>query len=160
MSTVDAVMRTLHLLVGSAWVGSVLFVTFGVLPFARDGELNATPLERIVGRLTTVSRGSSLVMLLSGGHLAAAGYTLDSTATGLFGSTRGHLVLAMVLLWLVLTALVEVGASRMGDGFAEKKVRAPAREHSSWFQLASVVGVLLLVDAALISTGLLSTLGL
>lgn len=156
MSTVDAAMRITHLIVGSAWVGSVLFVTLGVLPFARAGELNAAPLERILGRLTTVSRGSSVVMLLTGGHLAAQGYTFGGgTGFDLFGSTQGHLVLGMILLWLVLTALVEIGASRMTDGFVEKKVRSPAREHGRWFQVATVVGLLLLLDAGLITTGVL-----
>ena len=40
-------------------------------------------------------------------------------------------------------------------GFDEQKVRSPAREHGRWFQAATVVGLLLLLDAGLITTGIL-----
>ncbi len=150
MTLVETAIRTTHLLIGAVWVGAVAFVTVGVLPLAREGELNAAPLERIVGRLRTLSRVSAVVLLLTGGHMAATIYTVDT----LTGTGRGHLVLGMVALWLVLTALVEVGGARMTDGFQEKKVRAPAREHRRWFQAASLVGVVLFVDAGLIASGL------
>jgi hypothetical protein len=41
----------------------------------------------------------------------------------------------------------------MTDGFQGKKVRAPARDHGRWLQAAAVVGLLLLVDAGLLATG-------
>ncbi len=148
MSVVDTAVRTIHLSVAALWVGGVLFLTLVVLPVARDGDLNAAPLERMVGRLATVSRLSALALLLTGGHLAATGYTVDS----LTGTTRGRLVVGMVVLWFVLAGLVEVGASRVRDGLREKRVRAPARDGLRWFGLASVVGVLLLLDAGLLAT--------
>jgi hypothetical protein len=151
MSLVDAAVYVVHLGFAALWTGSVLFVAYAVLPLARDGSLNATPLGTIAGKLTTVSRVSALLLFLTGGHMAAAGYTVES----LFGTTRGHLVVAMLLLWFALAALVEVGASRLTDGTGQDKVRDPARNATRLFQAASGVAVLLLVDAGLIvATGM------
>lgn len=149
MSLVDGGVMALHLLFAAVWVGSVVFVTLAVLPLARAGDADAAPLERLVDRLSTVSRTSAVVMLLTGGHAAGSWYTVES----LTGTGRGHLVLAMVALWLVLAALVEVGAARLRAGFEEKRVRAPARANRKWFLAASVVGVALFVDAGLLATG-------
>jgi hypothetical protein len=100
----------------------------------------------MTGKLKTVSRASSLLLLLSGGHLAGALYTVPS----LFGSTRGYLVLSMVALWFVLSGLVEVGASKLADGTAQQKVREPAAEARPFLLGASLTAVLLLVDAGIL----------
>lgn len=146
---VDTLMTTLHVLVGALWVGSVIFVAVAILPAAVEGALDAAPLETIADRLVYLSRGASVVMLLTGGHLAGTGYTVAS----LTGTSRGHLVLAMLVLWLVLAALVEIGRSRLVDGLREKRVRAPASAATGIFRAAALVGVLLLVDAGLLSSG-------
>jgi uncharacterized membrane protein len=153
MSLVDASVYVVHLGFAALWTGSVLFVAYAVLPLARNGSLNAAPLGTIAGKLTTVSRVSAVLLFLTGGHMAAgaAGYTVES----LFGTTQGHLVVAMILLWFALAALVEVGASRLTDGTEQDKVREPARNATRLFQAASGVAVLLLVDAGLIvATGM------
>lgn len=149
MAVIDTAMYAVHLLVAGVWTGSVVFVTYAVLPAARDGAANAGPLATIVGKLRWLSRGSSLLLLLSGGHMAGAGYTVES----LTGSPRGHLVLGMVALWFVLTGLVEVGGGKLADGFDRKKVREPAREARPFFLAATVVALLLLVDAGLLASG-------
>jgi predicted tellurium resistance membrane protein TerC len=136
--------------VGALWVGSVVFVAGAILPAAVEGALDAAPLEKIADRLVYLSRGASVVMFLTGGHLAGTGYTIES----LTGTGRGHLVLAMLALWLVFTALVEIGRSRLVDGLQEKRVRTPAKSVTTIFRAAAVVGVLLLVDAGLLSAGL------
>ena len=147
---VDILMTTLHVLVGALWVGSVVFVAVAVLPAAVGGALDAAPLETIADRLVYLSRGASVVMLLTGGHLAGArGYTVAS----LTGTSRGHLVLVMLVLWLVLAGLVEIGRSRLVDGLREKRVRAPASAATGVFRAAALVGVALLVDAGLLSSG-------
>lgn len=144
---VETASNVLHVLFAAAWVGAVLFVALAVLPLARDGDLDPDALGSIVDSLRTLSRTSALVLLLTGGHLAGTRYTADSlVATG-----RGHLVLTMVALWLVLAAVVEVGAGRIEDGLDERKLREPARRGLRWFRVASVVGVLLLVDGALLT---------
>ena len=147
---VDTVMTTLHVLLGALWVGSVVFVAGAILPAAVEGALDAAPLETIADRLVYLSRGASVVMLLTGGHLAGTRYTVET----LTGTGRGHLVLAMLALWLVLAALVEVGRSRLVDGLQEKRVRTPAAEVTTIFRAAAVVGILLLVDAGLLASGL------
>ena len=147
---VDTVMTTLHVLLGALWVGSVVFVAGAILPAAVEGALDAAPLETIADRLVYLSRGASVVMLLTGGHLAGTRYTVES----LTGTGRGHLVLAMLALWLVLAALVEVGRRRLVDGLQEKRVRTPAAEVTTIFRAAAVVGILLLVDAGLLASGL------
>ncbi|QCC60898.1 copper resistance protein CopD [Natrinema thermotolerans] len=147
--------RTLHLVFAALWAGSVCFVAAVVLPLARDGAFNTThPLEVISGKLTTVSRVSSLVLFLSGGHLAGRTYTSET----LFGSTNGHLVLAMVALWLVLTALVEIGSKRLETGLTGKKIREPARDALPVFRAAAIAAVGLLVVAGLLSGNVASFL--
>ncbi|WP_254525227.1 copper resistance protein CopD [Natrinema caseinilyticum] len=140
--------RTTHLVFAALWAGSVCFVAAVVLPLARDGAFNTIrPLEVISSKLTTVSRVSSLVLFLSGGHLAGTGYTAKS----LFGSLNGRLVLLMVALWLALTALVEIGAKRFEAGLTGKKIREPAREALPVFRAAALAAIALLVVAGLLS---------
>ena len=146
MSVVDAGVFGVHLLFAGLWSGSVLFTTYAVLPLAMDGEARPGPLAAMIGKLRTVSRASALLLLLTGGHLAATRYTAES----LTGSPRGHLVLAMVALWFVLAGLVEVAGSKLEDGFDAQKVREPAREARPFLLGASLVAVLLLLDAGAI----------
>jgi len=146
MALVETVTSTVHLLVGALWVGAVVFFALAVLPRAAAGDLNAAPLGALVGSLTTWTRAAAVLMLLTGGHLAGTRYTVAS----LTGSTRGYLVLAMVVLWLGLAALVEIGASRVRDGVERRKVREPARNAVTPFRLAALVGLLLLVDAGVL----------
>lgn len=143
MGFVEAVVYGVHLLFAGLWSGSVLFVTLGVLPTAVDGDVNAAPMVTVTSRLKLISRTSALLLLLTGGHLAATFYP----GTALLDTTRGNLVLAMVALWFLLAAFVEVGARELSDGFAEKKVRTPARNARPFFVAASLVAVLLLLDA-------------
>jgi uncharacterized membrane protein len=150
MTVVDSVAYTLHLLFAGTWTGAVLFVTLGLLPPALDGDGDPASLGFAVDRLRTVSRASAVVLFLSGGHMAGTGYTVES----LLGTTRGFLVLAMIALWFLLAALVEVGAGRMRRGLDERKLRTPADDARPFFVAASVVSVLLLVDAGLLAGGL------
>ena len=154
MTLVETLVYGLHLLFAALWVGSVAFVALVVLPLAREGGLNATPLGALVAKLRTVSRASAVVLLLSGGHTAGTAYTVDS----LFGSGRGHLVVAMVALWVALAALVEVGGGRVEDGTDDRKVRAPAREARGPLLATTLVGALLLFDAAALTTNLPASL--
>ncbi|WP_436910680.1 transporter [Halosimplex marinum] len=148
MSALDTAMYVLHLVFGGVWTGSVVFVTLGVLPTAQDGTANAEPLRPVVERLRWVSRTSALVLLASGGHMAGTLYTVER----LTGQSSGHLVLTMVALWLGLAALVEVGSSKLADGFDRRKVRQPAREARPFFLTASAVSAALLVVGGLLAS--------
>jgi uncharacterized membrane protein len=141
MATVDTAINAIHLLFAGLWAGSAVFIARGLLPAARDGSLDAEPLRGLIGRFRTGSRVASLVLFLTGGHLAGTRYTAES----LLGSTRGYLVVAMVVLWLVMTGLIEVGSGRLVDGLDERKVREPARAATPFLTAAAVAGVALLV---------------
>jgi len=141
MATIDTATNAIHLLFAGLWAGSVVFVARAVVPAARDGDLDATPLRGLIGTFRTWSRVSALVLFLTGGHLAGTRYTAET----LLGSTRGYLVVAMVVLWVVLAGLVEMGSGRLVDGLGERKVRAPAREAMPLFAAATVASVALLV---------------
>ena len=147
--------QTIHLLFSAIWAGSVFYVAFVVLPLARDGAFNTTtPLERISGTLTTITRVSALVLLLTGGHLAGTRYTADS----LLNTVNGQLVVLMVVLWLVFAGLIEVGAKRFEAGLKGKKLREPAADVLPLYRAAAIVGLALLVVAGAITTNLAAIL--
>jgi uncharacterized membrane protein len=150
MSLVETGVAVIHLLVAGVWTGSVVFATYAIIPPAVRGEFDAALLSSIAESLRTVSRASVLLLLLTGGHLAAARYTVDS----LTGTTNGWLVLIMMLLWAILAALVEIGSGRVLDGTERRKVREPARNARRPLQAAAVVSLLLLVDGGLLAGGL------
>jgi uncharacterized membrane protein len=137
MALLDAVVAGVHLLFAALWTGSVWFLTLGVLPTALSGDANAAPMATVTERFRWVTRASAVGLFLTGGHMAAAGYT---SAT-LFGSGAGHLVLTMLGLWLILAALSEIGATKLASGFERDKVREPARNAKPFLYGASVVAV-------------------
>ena len=147
MEPVEVTAYVLHSVVSGLWVGSVLFVAGAVLPAVRGGGVEPEPLQRLGGRLVWISRLSALVLLLTGGHMAASRYTGET----LTGTTGGYLVLAMVVLWLVLIATVEMGTARLRGGTGRDKVREPARNARPFYLAASAAAVGLLVVAGLLS---------
>lgn len=154
METVEVASYTVHTLFAGLWTGAVLFVTLAILPVARDGMLNASPLHAIAGKLKTISRVSALALLATGSHMAA----VQHTSTTLFETQGGWLVLSMVGLWLFLMAAVEIGAKKLTDGTGRDKVREPAHEARLTFLVASALAALLLVNAGLLSANTLGYL--
>lgn len=141
MAITDTAMVAIHLVFAGIWAGGVAFMAFGVLPTARAGDIAPEPLASIAGRVTIISRTSAVVLLLSGGYLAGSIYTAES----LLGSGDGHLVVTMVVLWLVLTALVEVGTRRLREGLERDTVRESVRVSLRPYQAAAAVGIVLLL---------------
>jgi hypothetical protein len=137
MAVIDTAMRTLHLVFGGLWTGSVVLFVFGVIPSISDADR----LAAIADREVKLSRLSVLVTFLTGGHLAGTYYTVGE----LFGSTRGYLVLFMLLLWVVLAALVEIGTGRLRDG----NVDAGA----TLYRAGGVVALALLLVGGLLAGG-------
>lgn len=156
MEPVNVATYTLHTLFAGFWTGSVLFVALAIVPLARDGNLNAAPLDAITGTLTTISRVSAVVLFVTGSHMAAVRYTAET----LIGQTNGQLVIVMLALWLVLMVTVEIGAKKLTNGTERDKVREPARKARPFFLVASLSGALLLVTAGLISAANLGFLTL
>lgn len=144
---VDTAMYTVHTALSALWTGSVLFVVLAVLPLAMDGDVSPDVLGRVVSTLQWVTRASALLTLLSGGYLAVTGgYTVDR----LTGTAGGYLVVAMVLLWLGLAAVVEVGSARAQRGIDERKIREPARDARPFYLAAVALSVGLLVVSGLL----------
>lgn len=131
----------LHTLFAGLWVGAVAFATWKVVPPAKAGEATPDLLAAVAGGLSTLTRVGALFFLATGGYMALTQY---GTA-GLLEPPRGHLVLTMVALWVVMTGLVEAGTSRLTDATDENKVRTGAREADTLLKAASGVGVLLLL---------------
>lgn len=152
MSYIDAAMLAVHLIFAAVWIGSVAYVTFAVLPLARDGDLDRAPLRRLIGRAVTTARLGAVVMLVTGAHLMGTRGDYYDTEV-LLSTGRGLAVVAMVLLWLALIVLVEVGGRRIRSGLDAHLVQEPARDGLTWFYTATLVGVLLLVDGALLAVG-------
>ena len=151
MSAERAGLYAIHLLFAGLWAGGIVFVTVAVLPLAREGDLNASPLSAITGKLKLVSRVSVVLLLLTGLRMAMLGNYTDTDV--LFGGLQGWLVVTMIVLWFVMMGLVEVGGSKLTEGTSQKKVREPAREARPFFLAASVVAVTLLVIGGVLSTG-------
>ena len=146
---VDSIMQILHVVFAGLWTGSVLFVVGAVLPAASAGSISAPAMSTITTRLAWLTRVSALVFVATGGHLAGTGYT---SAT-LFSTARGQLVVAMLVLWLVLTALVEIGCKRLGGSDAPANVQTAVENTRPIWLAAGAVAVLLLVDAGLLTAG-------
>ena len=143
---VDTAMYTVHTAFAALWSGSVLFVVAAVLPLAMNADVSPAAFGSVVSKLQWVTRVSALLMLLTGGHLAGTGYTVES----LTGSPRGYLVLTMVALWLGLAATVEIGSARAQRGVDEKKIREPARNARPFYLAAAVFALGLLVVSGLL----------
>lgn len=158
-----------HVVAGAFWVGAVLYAAYAVVPVARTGALSPAAFETTVDRLLTVTRWTGLALPVTGLYQI---WVLYPTAR-LFGTTRGHLVLAMLVLWTAMNGLLEVavyrvrtaagGAPGLGAYLAEgltvdggigdadvPRLAAAARP----YMLAAVaLGILLLVDAGLLAYG-------
>lgn len=148
MEPIEVTAYVLHAVFAGLWTGSVLFVTLGVVPLARAGTLNAAPLESVTGRLSTLTRASAVVFLATGLYMGVArSYTTDT----LTSSTTGYLVVSMVVLWFVLTGLVEVATSKLRDGTEQDKVREPARNARPFLLAGSVLAVALLANSGLLA---------
>ena len=150
MSILDTAFVAVHHVFGALWVGSVLFVTYAILPQARDGDVGPDVLRTVFGKLTMVTRVSAFLLLVTGGHLAGNLYTVDS----LLGTQRGWLVLTKIGLWFVLAGLVEAAAKKFTAELDEGRLRGPANEYATWFYAASIVGLLLYVNVALLTWGI------
>lgn len=146
MMIVESTVYVLHWLFAALWTGSVLFVAIAVVPAARDGAFGPEAFRAVVGRLRWITRVSALITLLTGGHMAGTIYTVDT----LTGTGRGHLVLAMVVLWLVLAAFVEIGTARAVRSLDQGKKREPARSAKPFYYAGAVASIGLLVVAGLL----------
>lgn len=149
MPILETAVVATHLLFAGLWTGSVVFVAVAIVPLASGDDMAAKSLDAILGRFVMSSRASALVLFLTGGHMAASGFTFGS----LTGAPRGRLVLVMLALWFVLAGLVEVGTGRIRDDLGEGRDSSGTRRSGRVLQAAAVVAGLVLIDAGLLAAG-------
>lgn len=139
MALPETLAYVVHVLFAGLVTGSVLFVAW-TLP-SLQGSLSASTRETFVSRLRTISRASAVLIFLSGGYmLSAFDYVPGDRLTG---TTDGHLVLGMFVLWLALTGVVEAASSRLADG----------EDATNLLYVAAALAVLVLVDAGVLAAG-------
>jgi uncharacterized membrane protein len=158
-----------HVLSGLFWVGAVLYVAYALVPAPED-TVEAAGLGLALDKLLRGTRWTGVALSVTGLHQVWVLYPVDR----LLGTTRGHLVVGMVLLWEVMNDLVELGIyrARTVDGtrlslgtYMAEGVRADgglpagsARDSLSTVRtclaVATCPSVLLAVDAALLGGGL------
>lgn len=141
MTAVDVAMNVVHLIAAGLWVGGLALMAGAVVPLAREGRLGADAVRGLGRRAAIWGRVLAVVVLLTGGHLAANLYG----GGALTGTENGRLVLAMATLWLVLIALTEAGAARL------RKDPEGGLDRATWlFRAAAGVGVVLLAIGGLL----------
>lgn len=131
----DIVNYTFHTFFAALWAGSTLFFAIAVVPAVSEADF-----EPVLGRFLWITRVSVLITLVTGGHLAGTLYTADT----LTGTTPGYLVLAMLVLWLALAAIIEMGAAKA------KRSNTPATTFSTFLAGGALVAIGLLVVAGLL----------
>lgn len=142
MAVIDLAMETLHTLFAGVWAGWALFVAVLVIPAARSGRLGADALDWLTGQYTRFSTLAAVALFVTGGHLAGTRYTAES----LTGSGRGHLVLTMVVLWLVLIGFSHVARARLKRNLSSG-AEAAADGAAAPFYATGVVALALLLVA-------------
>lgn len=147
MSLINPVMWSIHVGFAILWTGSVLFVTAAVIPLAIRGDIGADALGYLVGRLRWITRIAAVAFVASGGHMAGNVYTVET----LTGTGSGHLVLTMIVLWVLITGLVEAAGGKLTRGLDEGKLREPARNAKPFFYGAAALSVVLIVTAGLLA---------
>lgn len=146
MTVLDATIRVLHMLFAGLWAGGVLVMAALVLPAARDGHLTEVGLRTIADRFTYLTLGSVAVMFITGSHMAGTLYTFER----LQGTGRGHLVLTMVVLWLVLAGLLHVATHGLTSNLDSGSVESAVAASSTWFNASAIVAFALLIVAGLL----------
>jgi len=149
MTAIESVIQVAHVLFAGLWTGSLLFAVGAVLPASSAGDISAATMTAITSRLVWLTRISAIVFITTGGHLAGTRYTGET----LFSTGRGQLVVTMLVLWLALTALIEIGVKRFDRSAAAVDVSTAVDATRPIFLLAGVLAVALLVDAGLLATG-------
>lgn len=146
MTTVFDTVMVLHTVFAAIWTGGTLLIAGAILPAARRGSLDGDALRLVGSRFWYTTIASVLILLMTGGHLAGTLYTFDALQT----TGRGHLVLTMTGLWLVLTIILYVGTRPLRRVPADGSAVTAATSARPWFLAGSAVSLVLLVLAGLL----------
>ncbi len=141
MGVLTTLAYALHGIGAGVWVGAVALVAWRVVPLATNGEVEPATLTATADGLSWLTRTNALLMPATGLWMAWVSY--DRLA-GLLVPPRGHTVLLMILLWLAMSALVEIGAARIRRAAGDGKVRTAGRASRRVLWGATLVGATLL----------------
>lgn len=123
MSTVYTVMNALHLLFAGIWAGATVFFAWRVRPLASNGDIGVQPLLAMGSGLRWITRISAVVFVVTGGHMAATRYGDGA----LLSTSRGQVVVSMLVLWLVVTGLLEMALGKMETELGEGRIQTAGR---------------------------------
>lgn len=141
MATALAAVTTLHVLFAGLWAGAVALVAWKVVPLIAAGDMDVAAATELLSGLRLLTRASALVFLVTGGHMAATKYG-DGR---LLGTTDGLVVVGMLVTWLVLTGLVEMGVGRTLSELDTGRLRTAGQENLTLFRVMGGLAVLLLL---------------
>lgn len=145
VSSLDAVL-VVHTIFAALWTGGTLVLAGAVLPAARNDWLSTQALSFITRRFRSLTIVSVIALLFTGGHLAGTLYTVER----LQSTGRGHLVLAMVGLWLLLAVVLVGGFRQLVAVSTDQSAARAATNARPWFLVGSLVSLALLVLAGLL----------
>jgi len=141
MAIIDTAFSMLHVLFAGLWTGATVFYAWRIHPMLVDGEIGVVPATSITTGLRWLTRIGAVVFVATGGHMAGSGYTSES----LFGTPMGHAVLGMLVLWLVVTGLLEASIGRIQTALGEGKIQTAGRENETLIRVAATFSVVLLL---------------
>lgn len=147
MTLVDSLAAVVHVVFAGLWTGAVGFFAWRIHPLVASRSIDQNAAASTVTGLQWLTRAGVVVFLATGGHMAANLYTPEA----LTGTERGNLVLAMLGLWFVLTAVVEVMGARFHGALADEGLRAAADRSRPLAWIGAVLAVALLVVAGLLA---------
>ena len=142
----ELIMYTLHTFFGALLAGSAIFVALAVFPAAQAGTIDPDALGTLLSRFVWIVRGSILITLITGGHLAGTLYTADT----LTGTEAGILVLVMLGLWLGVIAVIEIGTAKAKRGIAANKRRQPIHDAKPFYYGGALFAIGLLVISGIL----------
>ncbi|MBP1987292.1 transporter [Halolamina salifodinae] len=141
MALLDTAFSMLHVLFAGLWTGATVFYAWRIHPLLVDGDIGVTPAMAITTGLRWLTRIGAVVFVATGGHMAGTGY-----ADGrLFSDPMGHAVLGMLVLWLVVTGLLEAAIGKIQTALGEGKIQTAGHENETLIRVAATFSVVLLL---------------
>lgn len=143
MALLDTVFSMLHVLFAGLWTGATIFFAWRIHPLLVDGNIRVQPTMAITSGLRWLTRIGAVVFVATGAHMAA---TIPTYADGgLFTTSKGYAVLAMLVLWFVVTGLIEVSMGTIQDELSEGRIQTAGRESQTLVRVAATFSVVLLL---------------
>lgn len=142
MVTITAylVMRMVHQVIAGVWVGATVFMAVLFIPIVRNDHISADGVIWTTNWFGRFSKFAPILMVLTGLYMLSQRYATEA----LFASVHGVLIVTMILLWIVLSALTNVGSHRLSSRSGTGDVATAAGDVSLIFYGAGVVSLALL----------------